>query len=95
MATGPPPTTNGPANPDTGAQPSPTDLNWDGDRMYVVNALALIAAHPLRLPRFNIYIIDYCQKRGFSKTAQQLADEADIPVDSQPPINAKQGLLFE
>ncbi|THH28681.1 hypothetical protein EUX98_g5500 [Antrodiella citrinella] len=44
---------------------------------------------------FNIYIYDYCLKRGYSKTARELLGEADIPADSQPPINAKQGLLFE
>ncbi|KAF5386412.1 hypothetical protein D9757_006677 [Collybiopsis confluens] len=44
---------------------------------------------------FNIYIYDYCFKRGFRKTAQELLHEADIPPDSQPPINARQGLLFE
>lgn len=45
--------------------------------------------------RFNIYIYDYCNKRGFHKTANALLSEADIPEESQPPINAKQGLLFE
>ncbi|KAI0923534.1 hypothetical protein AcW1_006465 [Taiwanofungus camphoratus] len=44
---------------------------------------------------FNIYIYDYCTKRGFAKTARELVHEADIPPESQPPINAKQGLLFE
>ena len=45
--------------------------------------------------RFNIYIYDYCVKRGYQKTARELLAEADIAHDSQPPINAKQGLLFE
>ncbi|KAL4251579.1 hypothetical protein ABKN59_006712 [Abortiporus biennis] len=45
---------------------------------------------------FNIYIYDYCVKRGYQKTARELIMEADIPPDSlSPPINAKQGLLFE
>ncbi|KAL0566253.1 hypothetical protein V5O48_015763 [Marasmius crinis-equi] len=44
---------------------------------------------------FNIYILDYCNKRGFKKTAKELLQEADLPPDSQPPINARQGLLFE
>ncbi|KAF7416026.1 Transcriptional activator flo8 [Pleurotus ostreatus] len=44
---------------------------------------------------FNIYIYDYCHKRGFLKTAQELLSEADLPPDATPPINAKQGLLFE
>ncbi|KAF7317793.1 hypothetical protein MKEN_00867200 [Mycena kentingensis (nom. inval.)] len=44
---------------------------------------------------FNIYIYDYCFKRGFRKTARELLLEADIPQDSTPPINARQGLLFE
>ncbi|KAH7890939.1 hypothetical protein F5I97DRAFT_108788 [Phlebopus sp. FC_14] len=44
---------------------------------------------------FNIYIYDYCNKRGFRKTARELLAEADIPPDSAPPINARQGLLFE
>ncbi|KAF8414427.1 hypothetical protein L210DRAFT_3467416, partial [Boletus edulis BED1] len=43
---------------------------------------------------FNIYIYDYCNKRGFRKTARELLTEAEIPPDSAPPINAKQGLLF-
>ena len=45
--------------------------------------------------RFNIYIYDYCIKRGFRKTAHELQQEALIPPTAQPPINAKQGLLFE
>src|SRR6267142_5927768 len=45
--------------------------------------------------RFNIYILDYCKKRGYHKTASQLVNEADIPPESKPPINAQQGLLFE
>ncbi|KAG5643063.1 hypothetical protein DXG03_001620 [Asterophora parasitica] len=44
---------------------------------------------------FNIYIYDYCFKRGFRKTARELMSEADIAPDSTPPINARQGLLFE
>ena len=47
------------------------------------------------LNRFHIYIHDYCNKRGYTKTARELVNEADIPADSQPPINARQGLLFE
>lgn len=45
--------------------------------------------------RFNIYIYDYCSKRGFKQTAQHLMSEAEIPPDAKPPINARQGLLFE
>lgn len=45
--------------------------------------------------RFNIYIYDYCHKRGFKKTAKELLSEADIAPESTPPINARQGLLFE
>lgn len=45
--------------------------------------------------RFNIYIYDYCHKRGFKKTARELLLEADIAPESTPPINARQGLLFE
>jgi hypothetical protein len=48
-----------------------------------------------RSRRFNIYIYDYCFKRGFRKTARELLTEAGIPPDSNPPINARQGLLFE
>ncbi|KAK7038775.1 hypothetical protein VNI00_010661 [Paramarasmius palmivorus] len=44
---------------------------------------------------FNIYIYDYCNKRGFRKTAKELLAEAEIASDAQPPINARQGLLFE
>ena len=45
--------------------------------------------------RFNIYILDYCKKRGYRKTATELVGEADISLDAKPPINAQQGLLFE
>lgn len=48
-----------------------------------------------RFHRFNIYIYDYCHKRGFKKTARELLAEADIAPESTPPINARQGLLFE
>ncbi|KAJ7272599.1 hypothetical protein B0H12DRAFT_1228622 [Mycena haematopus] len=44
---------------------------------------------------FNIYIYDYCHKRGFRNTARELLREAEIAPDSTPPINARQGLLFE
>ncbi|KAF8159314.1 hypothetical protein B0H34DRAFT_655382 [Crassisporium funariophilum] len=44
---------------------------------------------------FNIYIYDYCFKRGFRKTARELMQEADIPAEASPPIDARQGLLFE
>ncbi|KIP05563.1 hypothetical protein PHLGIDRAFT_92003, partial [Phlebiopsis gigantea 11061_1 CR5-6] len=44
---------------------------------------------------FNIYILDYCTKRGYSETSLALKHEAKISEDSHPPINAKQGLLFE
>ncbi|KAH9971663.1 hypothetical protein BGW80DRAFT_429398 [Lactifluus volemus] len=44
---------------------------------------------------FNIYILDYCKKRGYHKTASQLVAEAEILPESKPPINAQQGLLFE
>ncbi|KAI0923532.1 hypothetical protein AcV5_009047 [Taiwanofungus camphoratus] len=44
---------------------------------------------------FNIYLHDYFQKRGFHKAASQLLAEADILEGSIPPINAKEGLLFE
>jgi len=44
---------------------------------------------------FNIYIYDYCFKRGFRKTAQELMNEGDLGPDPTPPINARQGLLFE
>ena len=45
--------------------------------------------------RFNIYVYDYCNKRGYRKTARELLHEARLPEDSRPPIDAKQGLLFE
>lgn len=44
--------------------------------------------------RFNIYIWDYCTKRGYPRTARELAEEAKLS-DPNPPINAKQGLLYE
>lgn len=45
--------------------------------------------------RFNIYIWDYCQKRGYMGTAQKLVEEAMLPPAPRPPIDAKQGLLYE
>jgi len=57
--------------------------------------LPLYLSLTLPLPRFNIYILDYCKKRGYRKTASELVIEADISPDSKPPINAQQGLLFE
>ncbi|TFL02197.1 hypothetical protein BDV98DRAFT_566866, partial [Pterulicium gracile] len=44
--------------------------------------------------RFNIYIYDYCSKRGYNRTARELQMEADISADASPPINARQGLLY-
>ncbi|KAG1808959.1 uncharacterized protein BJ212DRAFT_1280136, partial [Suillus subaureus] len=44
---------------------------------------------------FNIYIYDYYNKHRFCKTACELLVETDILPDSAPPINARQGLLFE
>ena len=54
-----------------------------------------ISPSPVPSPRFNIYILDYCKKRGYRKTASELVIEAEISPDSKPPINAQQGLLFE
>ena len=45
--------------------------------------------------RFNIYILDYCLKRGYEHTARKLREEAHLPEEEKPPIDAKQGLLFE
>lgn len=44
---------------------------------------------------FNVYIYDYCSKRGFRRTAQELLHEAELSPDIAPPIDARQGLLFE
>lgn len=54
-----------------------------------------VPALSLPAPRFNIYIHDYCMKRGYERTANTLREEASIQEEPQPPINAKQGLLFE
>ena len=45
--------------------------------------------------RFNVYIHDYFLKRGFRKAAKELVQEAEIGSDASPPINARQGFLFE
>ena len=52
-------------------------------------------SHHNTIKRFNIYIYDYCMKRGFRKTAKELLAEAEIAIDATPPIDARQGLLFE
>ena len=77
-------------------------IQWDGDGMCVHSSsfpccTSQSSSSPscAQRPRFNIYIYDYCMKRGFRKTAQELQNEASIPASAQPPINAKQGLLFE
>ncbi|KLO11506.1 hypothetical protein SCHPADRAFT_941990 [Schizopora paradoxa] len=44
---------------------------------------------------FNIYIWDYCNKRGYKKTCQDLQEEAKLGNEFHPPIDAKQGLLYE
>lgn len=44
--------------------------------------------------RFNIYIYNHFNKRGFRETTQKLMQEAEIAPDSTPPINTKQVLLF-
>lgn len=45
---------------------------------------------------FNIYLLDYCKKCGYHKTATQLITEAHIPQGTRAPIAAApQGLLFE
>ena len=69
-------------------------LSWEGDKMCVLLPSLLLAMNNFD-NRFNIYIYDYCFKRGFRKTARELLAEAEIPQDSIPPINARQGLLFE
>lgn len=45
--------------------------------------------------RFNIYIWDYCTKRGYANTARELVEEAKLGPTPRPPIDAKQGLLYE
>ena len=71
-------------------------LSWEGDKMYVLK-MPLSDTYLTRMPckRFNIYIYDYCFKRGFRKTARELLLEAEIAPDATPPIDARQGLLFE
>jgi hypothetical protein len=50
--------------------------------------------HPPVL-RFNIYLLDYCKKRGYHKTATQLVIEAHMPPGTKPPIDTRHGLFFE
>lgn len=70
---------------------------WDGEEMCVHISLLSIVSSPQRpSQRFNVYIYDYCTKRGYNKTARCLEEEACIPQDNRrPPIDAKQGLLYE
>lgn len=72
-------------------------LSWEGDKMYVLTLLFndTYLTRIFLLKRFNIYIYDYCFKRGFRKTARELLLEAEIAPDATPPIDARQGLLFE
>lgn len=75
------------------------ETTWDGDRMYILSSLLSWRECWLtpvwRLCRFNIYIHDYCVKHGYILTARALMQEAQIQDAALPPINAKQGLLFE
>lgn len=43
---------------------------------------------------FNVYVHDYCMKRGFLKTAAEFRKEAHLS-DTPPPIQTKQGFIFE
>lgn len=63
--------------------------------MRVLHVVLAAAHHFFRSHRFNIYIYDYCVKRGFKNTARELQLEADLFPETPPPINARQGLLFE
>ena len=45
--------------------------------------------------RFNIYIWDYCVKRGYNNTARELIAEAKLESNPARPIDAKKGLLYE
>ncbi|KAJ3839908.1 hypothetical protein F5878DRAFT_94550 [Lentinula raphanica] len=72
------------------SQPGPSHSSAQSDPNYSQSPLSWEGDR-----MFNIYIYDYCFKRGFRKTARELLIEADLPAESQPPINAKQGLLFE
>lgn len=91
MATVPPPVPPQPTPPQLDA--SPQALSWEGEKMSVAPCLLILP--PDLLSRFNIYIYDYCFKRGFHKTAHELMLEAEISPEPSPPINARQGLLFE
>ncbi|KAJ3793347.1 hypothetical protein GGU11DRAFT_412958 [Lentinula aff. detonsa] len=72
------------------SQPGPSHSSAQNDPNYPQSPLSWEGDR-----MFNIYIYDYCFKRGFQKTARELLIEADLPPESQPPINARQGLLFE
>ena len=99
----PPGSSAAPAPQPPPGPPSSEQITWEGDKMYALSSsspisLTTLPSFPPLLPplsRFNIYILDYCKKRGYHKTATQLVTEADIPPESKPPINAQQGLLFE
>ncbi|KAL1739564.1 hypothetical protein HDZ31DRAFT_77507, partial [Schizophyllum fasciatum] len=43
---------------------------------------------------FNVYVHDYCMKRGFNRTADALKEDAELG-DIVPPIQTKQGFIFE
>jgi len=92
MAAVAPPGTSNPSPMQTDSQDIP-QLSWEGDKMSVSPNIRVSSTDPPL--RFNIYIHDYCTKRGFTSTARELMHEADISSDATPPINARQGLLFE
>lgn len=81
------------AQPHSPASDHPPGLNWEGEEMCVPTSLL---PRMLIIRRFNVYIFDYCTKRGYNKTARTLQEEAGLSAESRrPPIDAKQGLLYE
>ena len=73
--------------------PAP-ELLWDGDKMFVGPVFNNFIAFLTLLLRLHYYIYDYLFKRGYRKAASALMAEAKICPDT-PPINVRQGFLFE
>lgn len=75
------------------------------DAAVAVAAAATLSPSHLFLPpcrswgneedRLDLYVWDYCQRRGYLSAANALAADAGLPFSPEIPLKTTQGLLFE
>jgi len=71
-----------------------SEFHWTDYEMFVKPVFNNFIAFLTLLLRFHVYMHDYLFKRGYRKAALALLAEAKI-VPMIPPIDAREGLLFE